>query len=221
MSKLSLSSILIFVAISTCIGYLEYGYFRTPINTPFMETEQTTVFHSIPLSEIVQGNMQEDGIPSIDDPTFESVGLADVYLNDAGSGLMVQVDGRSRFYPFQLLVWHEIVNDTFRGKSLLITYSPLCAQGMVFERAIGEKEYTFGASGRLWNNNMLMIDHETNSLWSQALAEAVVGDRTGAKLVRYPTRIITWSTFKHVFPNGEVLSRETGSTRDYTQDPYD
>ncbi|MBI1869420.1 DUF3179 domain-containing protein, partial [Candidatus Gottesmanbacteria bacterium] len=69
------------------------------------------VKHSVPLEDIAGGGPPKDGIPSIDQPKFVSIQDAN-FLKDSEPGLAIDMDGVSRFYPFQILVWHEIVNDT-------------------------------------------------------------------------------------------------------------
>ena len=177
------------------------------------------VKHSVPLSEIIGGGPPKDGIPPIDSPKFVSVGEAD-FLADEEPGLAVEVDGISRFYPFQILVWHEIVNDTINGQRVLVSYCPLCLSGIVFDPVVKGERVEFGTSGKLWNSNLVMYDRKTDSLWSQILGEAIVGEMTGAKLAVLPSDMIRFGDFKKKFPNGEVLSRDTGATRFYGQDPY-
>ena len=133
---------------------------------------------------------------------------------------MVEVGSQSRFYPYQILVWHEIVNDTFVNEPLLVTFCPLCYTGRVFDREVNGEEVEFGTSGKLHNSNLLMYDRWSDSLWSQAFGEAVVGDLTGTALEVYPSLTISWADYKTNYPGGEVLSRETGHDRDYTSDPY-
>ncbi|TAL51292.1 DUF3179 domain-containing protein, partial [Patescibacteria group bacterium] len=123
---------------------------------------------------------------------------------------------RSRFYPLQILVWHEVVNDTMNGRDLLVTFDPLTYTSAVYERTD-----TFGVSGKIWNSNTLLYDRTTESLWSQLRGEAIEGTRAGTKLVRYPLRVMTWAMYKTTYPSGQVLSREIGAERDYTQDPYE
>ncbi|HLD20684.1 MAG TPA: DUF3179 domain-containing (seleno)protein, partial [Patescibacteria group bacterium] len=66
-----------------------------------------------------------------------------------------------------------------------------------------------------------LYDRTTESLWSQLRGEAIEGTLAGAKLTRYPSEVMTWAMFKTEYSSGQVLSRETGFDRDYTQDPYD
>ncbi len=75
--------------------------------------------HSIPLEDIVSGGPPKDGIPSIDQPRFVSTVEGDRFLDDAEPGLAYMAGGASRFYPFQILVWHEIVNDTLPSTTSL------------------------------------------------------------------------------------------------------
>lgn len=168
--------------------------------------------------DLVSGGTSDGGIPSINEPVFETVSEADQYLKDDGLGLDVEVDGERRYYPYQIIVWHEVVNDSFGNKSLVVTFSPLTMTGMVYERP-GEST-VFRASGSLWNNNLLFVDEQTKSLWSQILGRAVTGERAGTELVSHPSTVVSWTDWKAKNPRGEVLSRETGASRDYTRDPY-
>lgn len=180
--------------------------------------------HSIPLDEILSGGPGKDGIPSIDDPEFVSVAEAE-FLDGTDPGIGLVVGGESRFYPYRILVWHEIVNDTIQGEPVLVTYCPLCATGIVFDRRVDGESKEFGVSGMLWQSNLLMYNRaerqEDESLWSQVLGEAVLGVNTGDRLPIIPSDIIRWSDWKELHPDTLVLSRSTGAIRNYGRDPYE
>lgn len=178
------------------------------------------VKHSIPLDEIIGGGPPKDGIPSIDSPKFVGVGEADSFLSENEPGLALKHQGVNRFYPFQILVWHEIVNDTIGGKRVLVTYCPLCISGIVFDPVVNNERVEFGTSGKLWQSNLVMYDRKTDSLWSQILGESIVGELTGTKLTVLPSDQIRYGDWKKLYPDGEVLSRDTGATRFYGTDPY-
>lgn len=178
------------------------------------------VKHTVPLDQILGGGPPKDGIPSIDRPKFMSVSDAQSYLSDKDPGIMFSLSGMNRFYPFQILVWHEIVNDTVNGKRALITYCPLCFSGIVFDPTVNGEQVEFGTSGKLWNSNLVMYDRKTQSLWSQILGEAIVGSEAGLKLSVLPSDIVRFGDFKKLHPDGEVLSRDTGFARSYGEDPY-
>ncbi len=176
--------------------------------------------HSVPLNEIVSGGPPKDGIPSIDNPKFISVVQASKFLDDKEPGVALTIGKVNRFYPFQILVWHEIVNDIINGKRVLITYCPLCFSGIVFDPLVKGEQVEFGTSGKLWNSNLVMYDRKTNSLWSQILGEAIVGEMTGTKLKVLASDQVRFGEWKKLYPDGEVLSRDTGAERFYGQDPY-
>lgn len=192
-------------------GFLWFGYwlYRLPADYPMNEK------NPFQLSNTVRGR-----IPPLMDPAFETVASADQYLTDDGFGIGVAVEGRHRFYPVQILVWHEVVNDTFRGKPLLITFCPLCRSGAVYERSADGVETTFGAAEEVWNSNILLYDKKTDSLWSQLDGIARRGTDLGKRLSPYPSLWMTWGAWKRAYSSGQVLSRNTGFTRDYTFDPY-
>ncbi|MEK7614008.1 MAG: DUF3179 domain-containing protein [Patescibacteria group bacterium] len=186
-------------------------------------TVTDSVTHSIPLNEILSGGPGKDGIPAINNPKFISAGEA-TFLADADPGIGLTVGGESRFYPYRILVWHEIVNDTIAGEPVLVTYCPLCATGIVFERKVDDEVQEFGVSGRLWQSNLLMYNRakseKEESLWSQVLGEAVVGTHTGERLPIVRSDVVRWSDWKKAHPDTRVLSEDTGSARSYGRDPY-
>lgn len=187
---------------------------------------------SIPIEDIRGGGPRKDGIPSLDNPQFVSVAEAQREGFDDGSfGLSVEANGEIRFYSYQILVWHEIVNDVVGGKPLLITYCPLCFTGIVFDREVqlenGAQTLEFGVSGLLYDNNLLMYNRvleagqPPETLWSQARGEAVAGPLTGTTLSLWPTaETVEWSQWKINHPDGKVLSRNTGYARRYDGQPY-
>ncbi|MBI4085053.1 MAG: DUF3179 domain-containing protein [Candidatus Liptonbacteria bacterium] len=178
------------------------------------------VKHSVPLSEIIGGGPPKDGIPSIDNPKFISIAEAEKFLNDSEPGIALDIGGSARFYPFQILVWHEIVNDTIGDQRVLVTYCPLCLSGIVFDPLVRGERVEFGTSGKLWNSNLVMYDRKTDSLWSQILGEAIVGEMTGTQLRVLSSDMTRFGEFKKQHPQGTALSRDTGAIRFYGQDPY-
>jgi len=174
----------------------------------------------VPLNEIVSGGPPQDGIPSIDNPKFVSVSEADKFLQDADQVVGLKVNGDIRAYPLQILVWHEIVNDNVGGTPVAVTYCPLCFTNQVFNRTVDGQTVEFGTSGKLYNSNLVMYDRNSNSLWSQALGQAIVGKQAGLKLDRIPFDVAFWREWKQLYPDTNVLSRDTGSNRPYGADPY-
>lgn len=72
----------------------------------------------------------------------------------------------------------------------------------------------------LRNSDMVMFDRETDSLWQQITGEGIVGVHTGSALRMLASQTIPFADFSAMFPEGRVLSRETGFRRDYGRNPY-
>ena len=189
---------------------------------PRAELEFSTDFskHSVPYSEIISGGPSKDVIPAIDNPVFISVDEAEPWLAKVEPVIFVQVGEDARAYPIQILIWHEIVNDTIGGLPLTVTFCPLCNTGIAFERTVDGRELDFGTTGRLRNSNLIMYDRQTESWWQQGTGEAIVGEYLGTTLKMFPVSIISWGDFFAAFPDGKVLSRDTGYNRDYGRNPY-
>lgn len=171
-------------------------------------------------SDIRSGGPPPDGIPSIDDPLFETVSEADAWLSDDEWVIALKRDDLVRIYPLDILVWHEIVNDTVAGDPVLITYCPLCGSAIAYSREIDGEAVEFGTSGKLYNSNLIMYDRLTESYWTQIGGKAVVGELTGKVLSPISIDTVTWGAWKVRYPEAEVLSRNTGHSRRYGQDPY-
>jgi hypothetical protein len=97
---------------------------------------------------------------------------------------------------------------------ILVSYCPLCNSAIVFDRRVDAEELDFGVSGMLRNSDMVMYDRQTDSLWQQITGEGIVGHYTGKELRVLPSQMISLERFASTYPNGLVLSRETGCTRD-------
>jgi len=214
--------------------------FPPKADPPRAEREGEGTKHSVPLEEILSGGPPKDGIPSIDNPQFIAPEEASAWLDNSEPGIAFSRGDTHRFYPYQILVWHEIVNDTVpssaeasagkEGERVLVTYCPLCLTGFVFDPLVpssaeasagkqGER-VEFGTSGKLWKSNLVMYDRKTESLWSQILGEAIVGELTGTKLTLLPSDQVEFGKWREIHPDGQVLSRETGATRFYGTSPY-
>lgn len=87
----------------------------------------------------------------------------------------------------------------------------------MYSRIIDGEEYTFGVSGKLIMNVLVMYDRQTESLWSQLLGEAVEGELQGTKLEFLPSLQTTWADWKARNPSTLALRKGYYGTRD----PYD
>jgi hypothetical protein len=168
---------------------------------------------------IVSGGPPPDGIPALYAPRFQRA--RDVtWLADTEPVLTLTLGGETRGYPIQVMTWHEIADDTVAGIPVAVTYCPLCNSGVAFDRRAAGRTLTFGTSGRLYADNLVMYDRQTRSLWPQLTGQAAVGVLTGTTLTAYPIGAVAWRDFRTTHPDTWVLSRDTGYNRPYGDNPY-
>ena len=173
----------------------------------------------VPESEIYHGGPPRDGIPSIDRPRFIRAEQAKE-LQPTSRVLGMFHNDIAKAYPVNILNYHEIVNDDFRGSPVVITYCPLCGSGMAFTAVIAGAKHSFGVSGLLYNSDMLLYDRRTRSLWSQLMSRAISGPLKGYQLQKLNLANTTFQSWRAQHPDSLVLSTNTGYSRDYTHTPY-
>lgn len=167
----------------------------------------------------VSGGPPKDGIPSIDDPGFIRAEVVD-FLDPGEPVFGVARNGVVKAYPQKILDQHEIVNDSLGDLPVAVTYCPLTGTVQGFERG----ETTFGVSGQLINNNLVMYDRATDTWWPQILATSIPGqwnENPGtASLREFRLVWTTWKRWQDLHPDTQVLSTETGYVKNYEYDPY-
>ncbi|PKP70680.1 MAG: hypothetical protein CVT82_05925 [Alphaproteobacteria bacterium HGW-Alphaproteobacteria-4] len=176
---------------------------------------------SVNFSEILSGGPPKDGIPAIDAPAFQTLAELSTRPDDREPVISVELGGQARAYPVAILMWHEIVNDTFAGTPIAVTYCPLCNSGIVFDRRLGGEATTFGTTGKLRNSDLVMYDRATQSWWQQFEGRAIIGAHSGDELARVPSRFESFGEFAARRPDGEVLIPATRFGRSYGSNPYE
>ena len=170
--------------------------------------------------ELLSGGPPRDGIPAIDNPRFSSQTEAEAWLDGREPVIALEINGDARAYPLQILTWHEIVNDEVGGLPVAVTFCPLCNAAVVFERQRQGQPFELGVSGLLRKSDMVMYDRTTETLWQQLDGLAIIGDLAGERLTFLPSFLVSFDDFRQAFPDGVVLSRDTGHNRRYGQNPY-
>lgn len=141
------------------------------------------------------------------------------YLVGADMVVGVAVGGEARAYPLRVLNWHEVVNDTLGGRALAVTYNPLTAGAVVFERRT-----PFAHSGLLYASGLLFYDRQdtpgASTLWSQLLARGVAGPRAGERLEVLPASVCRWDVFLEEHPHATVIAPDPRLMQKYKRAPY-
>jgi hypothetical protein len=174
----------------------------------------------VPESELVSGGPGRDGIPALDRPVVVTADEGDEMYAPSALVLGVVAGGEARAYPHGILWWHEIVNDVLGGVPVVVSHCPLTGSGMIYDPRIGAQELNFGVSGLLFDNNLVLFDRATESLWSQMRVQAVCGSLASTRPPLRPVVQTTWAAWRAWHPDTTVLSTNTGFARNYAQYPY-
>lgn len=142
--------------------------------------------------------LRRNDIPAIFEPTFRSANASTYTRDELVIGL--EINGDARAYAVSLLSRHEIVNDVVGGVPVAVTWCPLCFSAIVYERTIGVDVLDFEVSGLLLDNNLVMVDVQTDSLWPQSRGIAIQGPLTGRELQFVSSVITTWDAWRTAFP---------------------
>ncbi len=153
--------------------------------------------------------------------------LRSKYVVTADRVIGVEINGKSRAYPLNVMNVHEVVNDELAGVPIAVTFSPLCDSAIVFDRRINGEPLQFGVSGLLLDSNLVMHDKQpdvvtdgvtssqqstqiatvsASSLWSQMAGKAIAGPALGKTLTQIPNvNVCTWKHWLAAHPTTEVI----------------
>ncbi|NNE26224.1 MAG: DUF3179 domain-containing protein [Saprospiraceae bacterium] len=167
-----------------------------------------------------------DAIPSIDDPQFETLSFKEClenynFLSENDLVIVASLNGETKVYPIKILDHHEIVNDLLGGEPIVVSYAPYTGSPAVHLGNYKNEEYTFGVSGQVYMNNMLLFDRQTFSFWSQLLNRVVTGELLGAELQPVSFVQLKWGTWKNAADNYTILSEDQGFEKDYRTPKFD
>jgi len=149
--------------------------------------------------------LPRDAIPSIDEPVF-----ADAHHGTPSDEAVVLDGDPPRAYPIRILGSHEVVNDVVEGRPIAVTWCPICGSAAVYDRRVDGRTLTFGVSGVLVDDALVLYDRETGTEWRQTTGEAIGGELAGADLALLPHTIERIGPFLATNPTAEVLQPERG-----------
>lgn len=177
---------------------------------------------SVPNGDFIGGGIGSNAVPSLQNPDL--VPADHPYASYVGPDDRVigaVIDGRPVAVPYWIMYHHEIVNlDTPEGRSVALSYCPLTATALGFDRSvIGGAE--LGVSGALFRNNLVMYDRSDEpSLWLQMWSQARCGVLDGTALPQIPLMDLRWAAWQELHPHTRVVSEQTGHDRDYSTNAY-
>ena len=86
----------------------------------------------------------------------------------------------------------------------------------MYAREVEEQTLTFGVSGMLYKDALIMFDRETASMWSQVDGRSILGPLAGRQLRALPAIHATWKQWKRLYPESQVLRKRATTPGAYT-----
>ena len=174
---------------------------------------------SVPTSKVFDGGVGRDGIPALNNPGID-VPDDITFLADDDRVLGLELGGAARAYPLPVLWVHEVINDTLGGRPVLVSYCPLTGSGLAFDPRVGGELRTFGVSGLIYENNLMMFDRQTGNIWNQLSLGALCGPARGDSLARLPLVETTYRDWRRRHPETTVVTNGAGRRNVYGAYPY-
>ena len=85
----------------------------------------------------------------------------------------------------------------------------------MYARILGDRELTFDFASGLIDDNLLVVDRETNSVWSQLAGKAVFGEMEGTPFEAMPSMQTTWKFWRDKHPDTDVMVVDGRDGRPY------
>ena len=208
------------------LSLVRYWWLFTITNNPILKeydedlkvAKNTKKLPRINLDDLLSGGPPKDGIPALLYPEFVQVSDTEFRDNDLIVG--VYLNWEARAYPYWILNWHEIINDTIWDTPISVTLCPLCDTNGVFIREVNGKETTFWVSWKLYQSCLVMYDRLTDTMWSQPWGQWIVWEQVNDFLEKVPAIKTTLWKWRGKYPDTLVVSSETWHSRDYFRYPY-
>ena len=118
--------------------------------------------------------------------------------------LGVNLDGATKAYPFRVLEERLVVNDSFRGRSLLVFYDRPSGTALAYEAIVDGIELTFRLEGDGVEPQATLVDDQTGSTWMAFTGRAVDGELKGMTVDRVTSHLSFWFAWKDWNPDTQL-----------------
>ena len=106
--------------------------------------------------------------------------------------------------PLSQLSAFEVANFSNGANNFSLTWCPIVGTARVFESDSTNSGFDIGWG--LNNNNLLLVDRKTKTVWNQLSGEAIHGKLKGEHLSPIPTIQTTWGFWKQKNPQTKLLT---------------
>ena len=143
----------------------------------------------------------------IENPAYEPIHEIE-YINDNELVFISKACGLVLVYPHRNM--HvEIVNEEAHGVLMAVTYCPITRSGISWNRVLGIDTLLLTASGYLLNENLMPLDVNSGSIWSQMRLSGMKGKHDGITVSTFPLIETTWKTARTYFPGAGVFTNQS------------
>ncbi len=158
--------------------------------------------------------------PAIVDRQAASNAAISTPLRDEDFVIGVELNGEARAYALNSMTTpaQHIVNDTLGGVPIAVTWCDVCESPLVFSRKVADRVLTFVVLGKQLNDNMIMVDLETNTTWVQLIGEGEGGALSGASLDQIAAIWTDWKTWRRAHPDTTTIEL-TRTTEKFSHSP--
>ena len=130
-----------------------------------------------------------------------------LYRKEFVLGLLINEEAKA--YAFGDLNEQPVVNDSFAGTDLVVTFDPESATGGTFSRDVAGRTLTFQPTD---SSSPLMVDNETGSSWLLLTGESIDGELIGTQLEPIPSNYSFWFAWKDWHPSTQLFLRDASSS---------
>jgi Protein of unknown function (DUF3179) len=148
--------------------------------------------------------------------------------DDAFSVIGGTFAGEARAYRLDDLVGVELVDDVVGGEPIAVVHRPLLGAPSIHARVVAGTVLTLSASGWVYEDQSVIFDYETESLWYRLAGErrltCIAGRLFQATLAERPSVVQAWEQWRGAHPATgfmlrPALTNERSSTRAGTTTP--
>ncbi|NOQ73894.1 MAG: DUF3179 domain-containing protein [Crocinitomix sp.] len=122
-------------------------------------------------------------------------------LSDDQEMAVIEYEGITKAYPLDYVIHHHIVNDTFKDKTIALTYCAMCRSIIPFD--VTDIGPLFVASFK--NANMIVADKKTGTFFQQASFTSIIGKLHPLSLKMIPFQVLPWGTVKNLKNQPQVV----------------
>lgn len=119
--------------------------------------------------------------------------------------LGVDLEGQAKAYPFPAIADQRVINDSFAGSDVVVTFDPISETGAIFSRIVDGRSLTFRDLGTNSLGIMLVQDLETETTWQAFTGQSIEGPLAGKTLQRLPSHYSFWFAWSDFHPDTELF----------------